>query len=563
MTSLGEHKEIYDEFKEIRDIQFNYHKEKHSLENVQELAINMKYFKDDDIIIGKEFCPEIDEMTLKDFIEKINERKFNLMILSHDYPRYDQTEQWFGTEYAKIEPDLDHEKPLLMFQNDFCKSFFKPDTKFRLPHGFVYIHFRCNLTESSISNLNMTSIYSICIKNFLTETFYPATVAGYSYKLNSVDDGLILKLNGFSEKLPQLVEAIMNAIRSTNESIDISVFEAFAKELKKNCYNFLINSNFLSEELRLNIIKPNHMFYFNRFKDADKISYSKFKEFLAMLFKCVNVRILIQGNFSKCQALQITEKILSHFNDEKISYKIPEDANACQIPTEASYLRVKSFLPHDQNSVIKNYYQVGGSTMESDCLLELLVKIMKEPLFNYIRTEQQLGYSVICLSKKDKNVIGMTITVETQEKKNSARIVDEKIESFLKNFNQNLTNIDEKDFEMLKKSIINHKRISVDDLETEVNFNWNEIRKNSLMFDRNDIEARQMELLTKNDLVTFYYDHFQGNYVRKLSIQVISNTDDNDSLLHHGFLHLNLISDENHKTISDVMKYKHSLAPCV
>lgn len=102
MTPVDEHKEIFDEFKEIKETLFNYRKEKTSMENVEELALNMRFFKDEDIIVGKEICAAFDEFALKKLIERINERKFNLMILSDKHQNYDKVEKWFGTEYAEV-----------------------------------------------------------------------------------------------------------------------------------------------------------------------------------------------------------------------------------------------------------------------------------------------------------------------------------------------------------------------------------------------------------------------------------------------------------------------------
>lgn len=102
MTPIEEHKEIYDEFKQIKDTLFNYRKEKSAMENVLELSVNMKYFNDEDIIVGREIFPVFDENNMKSMIDKINEIKFNLMILSDSYGKYDKVEHWFGTEYAEV-----------------------------------------------------------------------------------------------------------------------------------------------------------------------------------------------------------------------------------------------------------------------------------------------------------------------------------------------------------------------------------------------------------------------------------------------------------------------------
>jgi nardilysin len=285
-----------------------------------------------------------------------------------------------------------------------------------------------------------------------------------------------------------------------------------------------------------------------------------FKEFIFKFLKSLKFKVLIQGNFKKSQALEITKNILKNFNDEGLTFKKMKVGSTNKLPIGNVYLRVKSLLPNDKNSVIKNYYQIGEATSESECLLELVVKIMREPLFNHIRTREQLGYSVSCSSKKDDNILGLSITVESQEKRNSSWIVDSKVENFLKDFSRLLSEVNEEDFEMMKRSIISHKRSNETDLESDVNKNWIEIRESKYHFERNDIEARQMAILKKEDLKIFFIENFLSSNVRKLSTHVIANADDgNDSLVQHGFLHLDLITDEKHNTIKNIAHFKNSL----
>jgi secreted Zn-dependent insulinase-like peptidase len=81
-TKIDEHKRRYEEFREIKDTLFKYQKEKPSIENVQELTVNSRYFNDENLIIGKEICPEFDEKVMKSLVEKLNDRKFILMVSS-------------------------------------------------------------------------------------------------------------------------------------------------------------------------------------------------------------------------------------------------------------------------------------------------------------------------------------------------------------------------------------------------------------------------------------------------------------------------------------------------
>lgn len=278
MTPMNVHEEIFNEFKRIREMLFEYRKEKSAMENVQELALNMKYFKDRDVIVGSSICDEFNEASLRKFINKINEKRFNLIILSDHHQKYDKIERWFGTEYAVtdfpfkftqlwnerwirqefalpssnkfickdftiVRDEDSHEEPYTIFKNDTCTCWFKPDHKFLLPHGYVHLQLTSPLTSSTVEYLNMTSIYSMCVKNYLTEKLYPATLVGYSYKLNSVETGLILRLSGFNEKLQLIVDLITKAMKNIDGILDKHVFDTFKKELRKNCYNYLINSN--------------------------------------------------------------------------------------------------------------------------------------------------------------------------------------------------------------------------------------------------------------------------------------------------------------------------------
>lgn len=291
-----------------------------------------------------------------------------------------------------------------------------------------------------------------------------------------------------------------------------------------------------------------------------------FKEFVFKFLKTLRVKMLIQGNFTKSQAIEVVEIILKNASKEKVQVPKVKKEVLNEISLGISYLRVKSLLPNDRNSVIKNYYQIGTATIESECLLELLVKIMREPLFNNIRTKEQLAYSVTCAVKKDHDLLGLAITVETQERRNPSKYVDLKVEIFLKDFSALLRAMSDDDFATIKRSIIAQKRSPDTDLECEVNRNWIEIRESKYQFERGDIEARQLELIQKVDLVNFFVHHLSSDNVRKLSVQIVANADTKDtydSLLHHGFLHLDLIVDEKQNTIRNVAQFKRSLTACL
>ncbi|KAG4068575.1 hypothetical protein HA402_004916 [Bradysia odoriphaga] len=577
MTSLAKHKQIFNEFKQIKINNFNYSKEKPSIENVQTLATNMKYFADRDIVVGHKLCPDFNETVVSYMIDRINDGRFNLLILSDSYKEFNKIEPWFQTEYAEVTLPAKYthlwnerwlntelllpsankficrifeiyqeptgsalDVPVLITKTEHCKCFHKLDRKYQLPLGIINIKLISSLTKQSVTNINMTTIFSMCVKNFLLENLYPARVVGYRYKISSIDSGLILLLSGFNEKLPTLLNEIMECMLGVGETTTKFMFESCRKNLRKQYYNILMNTHLLNEDCRQHIIKPNHKFYYDRFRNIEKLTVEGFKEFVKRFLISLQPRMLIQGNINREQALFIADSISKTFRclDSKDGKNNqPPQANDVSIGT--TYFKVMSMLPNDANSVIKNYYQIGDASLMLQTKLDILQKFISEPLFNTLRTQEQLGYSVSCSVKRDYKMLGFVITIESQEMKHPARLVDEKIDIFLQNFITTLQAMSDEDFDTTKNSIIALKQSDENDLISEVDRNWKEVMRGRNKFERSKLETRKMELVSKMDLIEFYAEHFvRSESVRKLSVQVLSNAGSDKE---QNFLHLSIL----------------------
>lgn len=238
------------------------------------------------------------------------------------------------------------------------------------------------------------------------------------------------------------------------------------------------------------------------------------------------VDILIQGNLTKETSHGIVALVLNLMNFHKSGiYEPNERIKIHKIPTGASYLRLKSMHPSTKNSIVKNYYQVGEATIEAECIAEFIASAMYEPLFDALRTREQLGYAVNCSLRKNGNVLGISVTVEYQENKKPATYVDAMIEKFLEDFLKILYLMTDDEFQTTKRSIVTLKLTEDTDLQCDVDRNWNEIRSGELLFDRNEIEAQTMDAINKTQVLEFYKNTFFSHETRKLSVQVIASTE--------------------------------------
>lgn len=101
-TSIEDHEKAFMELKQIKDTTFKYREEKTATDNVEELAVNMMYYDHKDILTGPDILFKFDGALVQDLISRLNERKFNLLLLTDKHGKFEKTEKWFGTEYDEV-----------------------------------------------------------------------------------------------------------------------------------------------------------------------------------------------------------------------------------------------------------------------------------------------------------------------------------------------------------------------------------------------------------------------------------------------------------------------------
>lgn len=161
---------------------------------------------------------------------------------------------------------------------------------------------------------------------------------------------------------------------------------------------------------------------------------------------------------------------------------------ATVIPIGAHYLRIKSFNARDANSVVTNLYQIEPKTCHPKSLMDLFKAIFRRPLIDMLRNKEQLAYSISFDLHHDLEILSYSITVNSQETKFTTDYVDERIEFSHREL----------------MSII--EQMSKDDYDAF---------ENSLQYDVPFTQAQFLEFCRK---------HFDTANQRKISIQVIGNT---------------------------------------
>ena len=114
---------------------------------------------------------------------------------------------------------------------------------------------------------------------------------------------------------------------------------------------------------------------------------------------------------------------------------------------------------------------------------------MEEPVFDVLRTKEQLGYNVSCTMRDTYGVIGFSISVTTRSDKFTCEYVNNRIELFLKTFAKELREMPYSELNTTKKALIKLKNCTDLNLKEEVTRNWLEIFLETYLFDRSKKEV--------------------------------------------------------------------------
>ncbi|EDW62823.2 nardilysin [Drosophila virilis] len=562
---------IYDEQQGIEETGFRFQPQRPAMDNVQQLVLNCKYFPPKDVLTGKDLYYEYNEQHLADLIGHLNEFKFNLMLTARKYEDlvFDKRENWFGTEYTSIPmpekwqrlwnevdpksmPELFlpeanrfvtqdfsvywHKmgKPLLpeapkkLLQSEICELWFRADDKYELPEAYMYFYLISPLQRKSAKNDAMCALYEELVKFHVSEELYPATSAGLNYTFNVGEKGLILKVEGYNEKLHLLVESIAQAMVTVQSTLNENILATFVKDQRKSYFNTLIKPRALNRDVRLCVVEHMRWLMIDKYKCLNEITLKDLQEFSGLFPQQLYVQALVQGNYKEVHAQEVMNTLLKRLGCKPIQEHYYVEDRTVQLPQGAHYIRCHALNEQDTNTVITNYYQIGPNNVRLECILDLLMMFVEEPLFDQLRTKEQLGYHVGATVRMNYGIAGYSIMVNSQETNTSASHVEKRIEVFRNNMLQILEEMSQEDYDHTRDSLIKLKQVVDNALETEVSRNWNEIVNEEYMFDRRRQQIEVLRNLTKREIVAFLLDNEITN-MRKVSIQIIGHLPDKTS----------------------------------
>ena len=427
----------YQEKQKISQLSFAYHEKTSPLDSVSQLVINMQHYPVDDYIYGDYIMSGMSDVHINTLLNYFTVDNMRIIHVSQNNV-FDKTSFWYQVPYQinklskeqlttwqaltlastrqsswlkqlklptenpyiigepSIYPNenstdsLGIKTPNKIIESNGLVAWFKQDTTFKVPKGYIYIGIDSPLAISSIENITMTRLFVDLYTDTVIEENYDAELAGIHYHLYAHQGGVTLQISGISEKQNLLLEKLLWQLK--NHHVTQDHFELFKQQLIQHWDNSDKSKSIAQLFAKLSsFMQPNNPDSMRLSQALANITYQQYLDFCHEIFQQVTIEVLIHGNWLIHHAEAITNNIKKAFNkniNEKHSVQCP----VIDINEKETLLLTVPLTDHDHASVI---YTPMRDKMVNTVALTMITSHLLSPLFfQQMRTEKQYGYIV-------------------------------------------------------------------------------------------------------------------------------------------------------------------------
>ncbi|KAF2589374.1 hypothetical protein F2Q70_00038058 [Brassica cretica] len=513
---------IFKELQDIGNMDFRYAEEQAADDYAAELSENMLAYPVEHIIYGDYVYRTWDSKMIADLMGFFTPKNMRIDVVSKSIKSEEfQTELWFGSHY--IVEDV----PLVLMETWINPS--EVDNSLHLPseNQFIPSDFSIRATSSD-GDLKSQSPPKCIIDEPLMKFWYKldetfkASIAKLETSLSMYGDKLELKVFGFNEKIPALLSKILAIAKSFMPSLDRF------KVIKENMERGLRNTNMKplnhSTYLRLQLLCKRIYDSDEKLSVLNDLSLTDLNSFIPEVRSQIFIEALCHGNLSEDEAVNISNIFKNSLTVEPLPVKSRHGEQITCFPLSAKLVRdVNVKNKSETNSVVELYYQIEPEEAKSTrmkAVLDLFSEIIEEPLFNQLRTKEQLGYVVECGPRLTYRVHGFCFCVQSS-KYGPVHLLG-RIDNFIKDIEGMLEQLDEESFEDYRSGLIGRLLEKDPSLLSETNELWSQIVDKRYMFDYSQKEAEELRSIEKKDVMKWYKTYFKESSPksRRLAVRV-------------------------------------------
>ncbi|KAI9018492.1 Metalloenzyme, LuxS/M16 peptidase-like protein [Phycomyces nitens] len=415
-------------------------------------------------------------------------------------------------EYKK-KPDLIKEEPGL-------RIWYKQDDRFFIPKTFLWIDFKNPSGNLTLRHAALKAMYVYMVDEAMSEYNSIARSAGLVHYIYDTSDGLTITINGYSHKLSLLLEKLLHTM--THLTIDPRRFEIIKDDCSRSYKNFFLTSPYMYLSYYLSTLTRDVMWDYKEMEtEIAGLKLQEVLDFCPLLLQTFNTEGFVYSAMDHSYAISIFDIIKSSLNPRPLTPSQLSSHRNIYIPEGQRYVyQIPTSDPEEINSAIQHYIQIGKTTdMDLFAKLDLMLHVAEQPIFDQLRTKEQLGYVVFGRSVIDNGVMGLAFTIQSER---DTVYLENRVEIFLGKLRETIANMTEKEYKTQVDSLIDSLQEKPSDMYKEGSKYWAYIETGFHDFDQSSNEIAELKRIKKADLLAFFDIYIDPNSPRysKLSIHL-------------------------------------------
>jgi len=405
--------------------------------------------------------------------------------------------------------------PTLLRSQPNGQLWHKPDTQWHTPKAVCAVDIVCAGAGRDAREVVLRRLAVEVSLELLNEESYAATVAGLSYDLARSVHGYQLQVEGFSHKLKQMLLRVASTLAGLADTPpDDALLSRLVQRMKLGLQN---EPGTTAEELagyeRLWCIERTFHHADEKLAALRDVSAADVQAHVAaMLRGGAEVQVFAGGNLAAAEAVELFDGVVGALRSPppvaeaalavEACVTLPAGGDAGSSDSAPWLLRaVPARTAQDSNCAVNIYWQLGTNEPRLCALMSLLEHIMYEPLFDSLRTKQQLGYSVYVSARNTCQTLGLLIGVVSATA--SPAEVEAAVAEFLETFVPSLETMTAEAYARNVEAAVANRLVDDHNMQEEAMRYFSEIENRARCFDRAEIEAQAMQRVKQPELAEF------------------------------------------------------------
>ena len=401
-------------------------------------------------------------------------------------------------DFSLIKTTKDYPHPELIIDEPTLRVVYTPSRYFASePKADVSVVLRNPKAMNSAKNQVMFALNDYLAGIALDQLSNQAAVGGISFSTNA-NNGLMLNANGYTQRLPQLFQALLEGYFSytpTEEQL----------EQAKSWYAQMMDSAEKGKAYDLALM-PAQMLsqvpYFQREDRRALLPSISLKDVLAYrdaLKTNTRPEFLIVGNMSEDQAKTLAQNVRTQLGSKGDEWCRNQDV---LVEKKQNVIFEKAGNSTD-SALAAVFVPTGYDEFASSAQSAVLGQIIQPWFYNQLRTEEQLGYAVFAFSMNVGRQWGLGFLLQSSDKQPA--YLWQRYQAFFPQVEAKLRAMKPEEFAQIQQAVIAQVMQPPQTLGEEASQLSKDFDRGNLKFDSRDKVVAEIKQLTPQKVADFFH----------------------------------------------------------